>query len=212
MNYPIPREIYAHGYYAAGPLLRSVVASNAQILFELAELRASLRQPQPPAVPVPVIPVPATAGSGAGSTAIYEQIMSKHGQGMLGRTNMSDVDRLLPSVRAELDRYLRRTILAITPVGAVFGGINSDVVFATLSAFGLCLEDRDPLFNGPLFIDNNNTNTGTLRRLQNYCTNLYTGSNTNFANYWKALAMETLYQVAKYRGLFGVDGFLVPAT
>lgn len=136
--------------------------------------------------------------------------MFKKGHGMLGRTHMSDVDRLPASALAELDRYLRRTILAMVPVGAVFGGIDADVVFATLSAFGLSLEDRDPLFNGPLFIDNKNTNKGTLQRLQNYCTNLYTGSNTNFVNYWKALAMETLFQVAIYRGLFGTDGFLVP--
>lgn len=43
--------------------------------------------------------------------------------------------------------------------------------------------------------------------LQNVGAHYLTNSGT-FENYWKSSAMETVIELVKYRGLFGVDGFL----
>lgn len=128
--------------------------------------------------------------------------------GRLGRAHMVDVDRMLPSGRQELDRYLHRTIKAMFPVGGGYTTINSDTTFATLSAFGLRMEDRGPLAGVSIFADPTDLQKPTIARLQNYAAAYYTTGTGKFGDYWKALAMETLIELARYRGLFTVEGFL----
>lgn len=121
---------------------------------------------------------------------------------------MVDVDRMLPSGRQELDRYLHCTIKAMFPVGGGYTMINSDTTFATLSAFGLRMEDRGPLAGVSLFTDATDLQKSTVSRLQNFAAYYYTSSTEDFGDYWKAMAMETLIELARYRGLFTVEGFL----
>lgn len=189
------------------------MTSNAQITTELASLHGALRHraavPNTSTTALVVSgkdPIGTLDASGAGSLAAYQEIMKKNGRGRLGRTHMEDVNRLPDSARSELDIFLRRTILAMLPVGGSYTEINTDAVFAALSAFGLRLEDRNPLADVTVF--NDSCNKTTIERLQNFCAHFYTASTNNFASYWRASAMETLIELARYRGLFGNDGFL----
>lgn len=124
--------------------------------------------------------------------------------GRLGRTHMVDVDQLVDTARKELDCYLRRTIHTMFPPNAGYKNITPDTIFATLSAFGLRLEDRGPLADVTIFTDREHMGKPTLTRLQNFSAHYFTHS----GDYWKAAAMETLIELARYRGLFGTDGFL----
>lgn len=147
-------------------------------------------------------------GSGAGSPEVFEAIRERNWHGRLGRTHMVDVDRMLPSARQELDRYLHRTIKAMFPVGGGYTIIDSDTTFATLSSFGLRMEDRGPLAGVTIVKDAADLQKPTIARLQNFTASYYNTSTTNVGNYWKALAMETLIELARYRGLFTAEGFL----
>lgn len=116
------------------------------------------------------------------------------------------------TARMELDNYLRRTIQNKVPVGGGYSEIGADQVFATLSTFGLRLEDRGLMADAPVFLDGDNINVGTIRRLQNYARHYYTARTNKFEVYWEASAIETLVELARYRGLWAADGFLTPAT
>lgn len=138
--------------------------------------------------------------------------MAKNGHGRLGRTHMEDVDRMNETARIELDNYLRRTIQNKVPVGIGYSDIGADQVFATLSTFGLRLEDRGLMVDAPVLPDGELINTGTIRRLQNYARHYYTARTNKFEVYWEASAIETLVELARYRGLWAADGFLTAAT
>ncbi|KAL0631992.1 hypothetical protein Q9L58_009143 [Maublancomyces gigas] len=190
------------------------MTSNAQITTELASLHGALRQravvPNTSTTTALAVsgkdPIKTIDASGAGSLAAYQEIMKKNGHGRLGRTHMEDVDRLPDSARSELDIFLRRTILKMLPVSGGYSAIDADAVFAALSSFGLRLENRNPLADVTVFGDS--CDKTTIERLQNFCAHFYTASTNNFASYWRASAMETLIELARYRGLFGNDGFL----
>lgn len=185
--------------------------ANARATAELAKLHAAMLQRATlPAENTPCLPVTGP-GSGCGSITAYHEIMAKNGHGRLGRTHMEDVDRLRESVRAELDSYLRRAIHKTFPVGAGYCTLNSDQVFATLAAFGLRLEDRGPMADGIVFPDNENCHTATVSRLQNFARHYYTARTNKYEVYWEASAMETLIELARYRGLVNDDGFLIAA-
>lgn len=147
-------------------------------------------------------------GSGAGSREIYDEVRTRNWHGRLGRTTIAEVDRMLPVAREELDRYLHRTIKLMFPVGSKFAVCSADPVFATLAAFGLRLEDRGGFAGGPIFVDAEHTHKPTTVRLQNYAAHYYAASTQKFAEYWKASAMETLFELARYRGLLTAEGFL----
>lgn len=149
--------------------------------------------------------------SAAGSIEAYQEIMKKNGHGRLGRTHMEDVDLLVETARAELDSYLRRTIHLLVPVGGAYCSIDADKVFATLSTFGLRLEDRGLMADVTVFDDSKNYDTATIRRLQNFGRHYYTAKTYKYQCYWNGFAIETLVELARYRGLFGVDGFLTAA-
>lgn len=188
---------------------------NAQITSELADLHGETTTNHSTNTTASAIPamehITATGGSGAGSVAVYQQIMKMNGHGRLGRTHMEDVDRLPEAARNELDIFLRRTIKSTVPVGGSFSANNPDAVFATLSAFGLRLENRGLLADVTLLSDSANHNKPTIARLQNMCAYWYTDNSSSFDNYWRASAIETLIELARYRGLFGNDGFLKAA-
>lgn len=195
----------------------AVMTSNAEITRELAALHRAIGpwdavsgSNTDTATETPSAEEPTTTigRSGAGSVAIYEQILKKKGHGRLGRTHMDDVDGLPETARNELDTYLRRIITATVPPGGGYTAINTDAVFATLSAFGLGLEDRTSLADVVVFNDSSFQNRPTIARLQNYAAHYYSGSTNKFDKYWKASAMETIIELARYRGLFGGDGFL----
>ncbi|KAL0632095.1 hypothetical protein Q9L58_009027 [Maublancomyces gigas] len=146
-------------------------------------------------------------GSGAGSPEVFREITIRNWHGRLGRTHMVDVDHMLDSSKKELDCYLRRTINALFPVRGMYKKVDYDTVFATLSAFGLRLEDKGPMADVTIFSDSLNQEATTMARLQNLGAYYLTNTGT-FENYWKSSALETLIELARYRGLFGVDGFL----
>lgn len=150
-------------------------------------------------------------GSGAGSIDVYQELVKKNWHGRLGRTHMVDVDRMSALVKAELDNYLRRTIRAMFPIGGNYADITPDVIFATLSAFGLRLEDRGALADVSIFGDSTDLQLPTIARLENYSAHYYTNTSGKFLHYWKASAMETLIELARYRGLFTAEGFVKSA-
>lgn len=189
---------------------------TARATAELASLHATLIQQA--ALPVsnattaasapPATDLATVDRSAAGSIEAYQEIMKKNGHGRLGRTHMEDVDLLVETARTELDSYLRRTIHLIVPVGGGYCSIDADKVFATLSTFGLRLEDRSPMADVTIFDDSKNHDTATIRRLQNFGRHFYTAKTGKYEYYWNGFAIETLLELARYRGLFGADGFL----
>lgn len=189
------------------------MTTNAQITAELAGLHAAVARLE--ALQLSTTQNPHVTeriailgnGSGAGSPAAYQDMITRNWHGRLGRTHMVDVDQMQDSTRKELDCFLRRTIHLLVPVGTKFTIINPDLLFATLSAFGLRLDDRGPLADVTITADSNLHHKPTLARLQNFSASYYTRSDT-YVNYWKGLAMETVIELARYRGLFGADGFL----
>lgn len=183
--------------------------ANARATTELASLHTELLKQT--ALHTSTTAMAAVPGSRAGSTAAYDEIMAKNGHGRLRRTHMEDVDRLGEAARNELDSYLRRTIHKTAPVGIAFCGINADQVFATLSTFGLRMEDRGPLADVTVFNDGSNLNTATMQRLQNYSRYYYIATTSKYECYWKGSALETLIELARYRGLWDADGFLTAA-
>lgn len=218
-------ESITNKYHQAVTLLKAAVAVmsiNTNITTELAGLReevARLAAAQPSVYKQPSADTQATisnvpvmeniliTGSGASSPEAYQQMIGRAWSGRLGRTHMADVDRMLVSVRSELDCYLRRTIHKMFPVGGNYVSVNSDTVFATLAAFGLRLEDRGPLADVTIFNDQQNSNKPTLSRMQNFGA-VYYRRGENYDSYWKGSAMETLIELARYRGLFNNEGFL----
>lgn len=189
------------------------MTSNAQITAELVGLHATLEhhpllQSSPGSASMQGTSTTSSDGSGAGSREIYDEVRTRNWHGRLGRTTIAEVDRMLPVAREELDRYLHRTIKLMFPVGTVFAGCIADPVFATLAAFGLRLEDRGAFADGPIFTDAEHAHKPTTVRLQNYTAHFYAASTEKFEQYWKALAMETLFELARYRGLLTAEGFL----
>lgn len=195
------------------------MSSNAKITAELAELQAALSrltavqscshistvtQDKPTTKQIQMI----CDGSGAASPEVFRELLMKNWHGRLGRTHMVDVDQMSVTARTELDIYLRRTITGILPVGGSDTPIQPDIVFATLSAFGLRLEDRGSLANVTIFNDGDDLQRPTTERLDNFCAHYYTNGSNNFGNYWRASAMETVIHLARYRGLFTAAGFL----
>lgn len=120
---------------------------------------------------------------------------------------MTEVDQLSEPVKKELDCYLRRTIHKMFPVGASYVTIEKDTVFATLAVFGLRLEDRGAMADANIFKDEDNKNKPALSRMQNYGAH-YLRRGDNCDDYWRGSAMETLIELARYRGLFNSEGLL----
>lgn len=150
----------------------------------------------------------ASDGRGAASMEVYREICKGNWHGRLGRTHMVDVDRMLESRRRELDSYLMRTIRPMFPIDAAWTGIDADAVFAALSAFGLRMEQRGPLVENRFFSDPAIISKSTMTRIQNWSAHMYTSSTKKFDEYWKASAMETVTELARYRGLFTAEGWL----
>lgn len=146
-------------------------------------------------------------GSGAGSPEVCRDMVARAWTGRLGRTHMVDVDQLSTTVKNELDCYLRRTIHKMFPVGGVYVTINQDTVFTTLAVFGLRLEDRGPMADVAIYSDAKYQDKPPLSRMQNYGA-MYLRNGGNCDNYWRGSAMETLIELARYRGLFNSKGFL----
>lgn len=213
--FPLQLRFERLRFHAVASLLETISAltmANARATAELAGLHAAhLHQGVLPTPATLSAPPATTHGSGAGSIAAYEQIMAKYGRGRLGRTHMEDVDQLAEPVRAELDCYLRRTIHKTFPVGGAYCTIDADKVFAMLTTFGLRMEDRGPMADATVFDDSKNYDTATIRRMQNFGRHYFTAKTNKYEDYWKGLAIETLIEVARYRGLFGSDGFLTAA-
>lgn len=220
---PATEQVTTYQLHAGASLLKAaaaVMTSNAEITTELAALHQAIggwaavpgsntdtATVTPPAEE-PTTPV---GRSGAGSIAVCEKILKKRGHGRLGRTHMDDVDRLPETARNELDIYLRRTITATVPPGGRYTAINTDAVFATLSAFGLGLEDRTSLADVVVFHDADHQTKPEIARLQNFAAHYYSASTNKFEKYWKASALETIIELAQYRGLFDDNGFLKAA-
>lgn len=200
----------------------TIMSSNAQITAELAGLQAALGRltavqscshTSPATQDKPAIKQIQTIadGSGAASIEVYQELLAKNWHGRLGRTHMVDVDQMSVTARTELDNYLRRTITGMFPVGGSYTTIQPDTVFATLSVFGLRLEDRGSLANVTVFNDGDDLQRSTTARLENFSAHYYTNGCNKFENYWRASAMETLIQLARYRGLFTATGFVKAA-
>lgn len=194
------------------------MSTNTNISAELALLRAEvgrLAACQPPEETQATTTNPPVAerivitgdGSGAGSPEVYQEMIARGWTGRLGRTHMLEVDLMFVPARMELDCYLRRTIHKMFPVGGTYVTINPDTVFAALAVFGLRLEDRGPLADVTIYNDQNNVDKPSISRMQNWCA-LYLRRGDNYNDYWRGSAMETLIELARYRGLFNSEGFL----
>lgn len=146
-------------------------------------------------------------GSGAGSPKVYQEMVSRAWTGRLGRTHMLDVDRMSGSARKELDCYLRRTIHNSFPVGGDYVPVNQDTVFATLAVFGLRLEDRGAMADVTIYNDTPTPVRSHLSRMQNFGA-LYFRRGESYDCYWKGSAIETLVELARYRGLLNSEGYL----
>lgn len=190
----------------------AVMATTAHLTTDLAALHAAVERLEtaadaktaPPDSPAKTQVVTIGDGSGAGSIEAYQDMIKRNWHGRLGRTHMVDVDRMGDPARKELDCYLRREIHGMFPVAGAYLKITPNTVFATLSAFGLRLEDRGPLADVKIFVDADHTSRPTLTRLRNFSAHYFNHS----GEYWQASAMETLIELARYRGLFKTDGFL----
>lgn len=184
-----------------------MLTTSANVTAELVALRAEVRRlgallastDTEPLAPIPTVdPVP---------LEYYQLMIKRNGNGRLGRTHMAYVDQMLDAAKKELDCYLRRTIKIMVPVDAKYVLVSPDTVFATLSAFGLHLEDRGPLADVTVFEDAIHQGVSTVRRLENFTAYFYTPG-SGFERYWRASAIETLFELARYRGLFNAKGFL----
>lgn len=190
----------------------ALVLTNSDLSIELALLRAELARLSPHDSPPQSSPAPLPAqtsiigsGRGASSPSVYESMSARAWTGRLGRTHMAEVDQLSAPALQELDCYLRRTIHKTVAVDCAYVDLNHDNVFAALAVFGLRLEDRGIMADATIFTD---TPVRSQRaRLQNWgALNLRRGS--NYDAYWKGSAMETLVELARYRGLFDDEGWL----
>lgn len=208
-------EIEANDRHEGATLFKAavaVMATNAHLTTDFATLHAAVRrletaadaEPVPPDRPAKQQFVTIGDGSGAGSTGAYQDMIKRNWHGRLGRTHMVDVDGMGDPARKELDCYLRREIHGMLPVDGAYRTITPNTVFATLSAFGLRLEDRGPLADVAIFMDSDHTGKPTLTRLRNFSAHYFNLS----GKYWQASAMETLIELARYRDLFSTDGFL----
>lgn len=196
----------------------AIMTTNANITAELARLHVELGRLAAIQLSADagttIFDLPATSrisatgdGSGAGSLEDYQEMQKTNWHGRLGRTYMVEVDKMCHSAREELDIYLRRTIKAMLPVDGNYTCVVPDMIFGTLSTFGLRLEDRGQLADVDIFMDKDNLGKPTLTRLRNWSACYHRGS-AAYGDYWKASATETLIELARYRGLFGADGFL----
>lgn len=193
----------------AGAALSTLLSTLTPISDDLVLLcakvtRLATMQGFGPVAPAPQPSITGT-GHGASSSSIYEAMTARAWTGRLGRTHMAEVDKLSPTALLELDCYLRRTIHRAIPVDGAYGEINADNVFAALAVFGLRLEDRGAMADVTVFDDT--PTRSQMARMQNLGA-LYLRRGNKYDYYWKGSAMETLVELACYRGLWDADGFV----
>lgn len=121
---------------------------------------------------------------------------------------MVDIDRMFPSARTELDRYLNRTIETPPPIGSGYTSINPDIIFATLAAFGLRLQDRGSLSEEAIPNDDTIMQKSTILSMKNHAASEYTYGTRRIEQYWRGSALETLVKLARHHGLFNEERFL----
>lgn len=151
---------------------------------------------------------PRTSGRGAASVEVFQKTAKTNWHGRLGRTHMAEVDALPAAALTELDSFLRRKLYQIYPRGGSYSPPEVDTIFASLATLGLQLEDRSPYADLPNFTDHNTKDAATLWRGRQWAGWFYS-RDASYVDYWKGYAVETLLELARYRGLFDDEGFLI---
>lgn len=120
---------------------------------------------------------------------------------------MVDVDALPATALSELDCLLRRKLHACYPRFRDESAPDVDAIFASLATLGLRLEDRGAYADLPVIGDTVTLrNTPTIKRGMNSVALFATYEDS--ALYWKGVVLETLVELARYRGLFDDEGYL----
>lgn len=119
---------------------------------------------------------------------------------------MVDVDALPATALSELDCLLRRKLHAIFPRGGAYIEADADTIFASLAALGLRLEDRGAYADLPIVNSDTLKDHPTIRRGLNKFS--WYISKGKWGEYWKAVVLETLVELARYRGLIDDEGFV----
>lgn len=120
---------------------------------------------------------------------------------------MVDVDALPATALSELDCLLRRKLHACYPRAHDKSAPDVDAIFASLATLGLRLEDRGAYADLPVIHDTATLrNTPTIKRAMNSAA--WFTTNDESAGYWEGVVLETLVELARYRGLFDNEGYL----
>ncbi|KAH0604942.1 uncharacterized protein H6S33_004924 [Morchella sextelata] len=163
--------------------------------------------------PVPCLhpdhPHTIASGRGAASPEVFKQMSKTNWHGRLGRAHMADVDALTPPTLMELDSLVRRKLQSFFPHGAMHStNIEPDHIFACLAALGLRLEDRPRYVGFPIVGGDTIVNDSTDKRARQLTAFFYANQTLADSGYWRGALLETLLEIARYRGLFDNEGFL----
>ncbi|RPB07372.1 hypothetical protein P167DRAFT_540185 [Morchella conica CCBAS932] len=207
--------------------LKAITTFNQYLIATLARLQAEQATPTPATTTITTTTTPTTpsaitaplpcshpnhactiaSGSGAASPEIFQEIIKTNWHGRLGRTHMVDVDALPATALSELDCLLRRKLHASYPRARDRLTPDVDTIFASLAALGLRLEDRGAYADLPAIHDLGTLrNTPTIKRVINSAA--WWTTHEKYADYWQGLVLETLVELARYRGLFDDEGYL----
>lgn len=122
---------------------------------------------------------------------------------------MADIDALPTTVLNELDCFLRRRLRGIFPRGAAYSMPDAEDVFAKLATLGVRLDERTRYVEYPTVSDDKVLNEGTIKRARHLVAYCYANMNFTRTGYLRGCALETLTELARYRGLFDDDGFVM---
>ncbi|KAI5836979.1 hypothetical protein DFP73DRAFT_620564 [Morchella snyderi] len=159
--------------------------------------------PAPGMLPHP--PLSTACGRGCASPELFQKLTKPNWHGRLGRALMADVDALPDWALFELDCLLRRKLHAILPWGGGYAAPDADMIFASLAALGLRLQDRGAYADVPVLDDGTLLDQPTLRRGTNVAA--WYASRGMWGEYWQGM-VETVLELARYRGLFDDEGFV----
>ncbi|KAI5844676.1 hypothetical protein DFP73DRAFT_631898 [Morchella snyderi] len=229
------RGLFGSGYQEQDSLPTEVAALQSIINSLQAELKATtsvnthlaasiarLQAEQPTAIPTSTTGLSPTTtttppsrattdatGHGAASPEVFQRILKTNWHGRLGRAHMVDVDALPPAALMELDSLLRRKLQCIFPHGAVHNVVDAENIFACLASLGLRLEDRTRYVDARLVGDDTICSDSTVKRARTLSAFYHANLKMKHEGYWRGFVLETLVELARYRGLFDDDGYLV---
>lgn len=195
--------------------LQATNSVNAHLAVCAARLQAQEETSTPTTATTVPLPCPnpdqqltVASGRGAASPEIFQEMTKNNWHGRLGRTHMVEVDALPATALTELDSFLRRKLQAILPKGESRQTPDADSIFGCLAALGIRLEDRGRYNDFKVVDEASMKQDSTAKRARHLTAYYYANRAFTHGGYWPGFALETLVELARYRGLFDDEGFL----